>query len=40
MNDYEKLLDQAYKEVKQVDTSSQRFEIPKVLGHLEGKMQL
>jgi len=37
MNDYEKLLDQAYKEVKQVDTSSGRFEIPKIEGHIEGR---
>ena len=34
---YEKLLDQAYEKVKQVDSSSSRFEIPKVEGHFEGK---
>ncbi len=37
MTDYEKLLDDAYKKVKQVDTSSERFEIPKIEGHFEGK---
>jgi len=35
--EYEKLLDEAYLKVKQVDTSSQRFEIPKISGHFEGK---
>ncbi len=35
--DYEKLLEQAYKKVKQIDTSSERFEIPKIEGHFEGK---
>jgi len=37
MTDYEKLLNQAYKEIKQVETSSDRFEIPKIKGHFEGK---
>ena len=37
MESYEKLLDQAYEKVKQIDTSSDRFEIPKVEGHFEGK---
>jgi len=37
MISYEKLLDEAYKKVKQVDTSSDRFEIPKVEGHFEGR---
>jgi len=37
MTDYEKLLEQAYEKVKQVDNSSKRFEIPKVEGHFEGK---
>ena len=37
MTDYEKLLEQAYKKVKQIDTSSERFEIPKVQGHFEGR---
>ncbi len=37
MKDYEKLLSEAYKKVKPVKTSSQRFEIPKVTGRIEGK---
>ena len=37
MTDYDKLLDQAYKDVKQIDTSSGRFEIPKIEGHVEGR---
>ena len=37
MTNYEKLLEQAYKKVKQIDTSSERFEIPKIEGHFEGK---
>ena len=37
MENYEKLLEKAYKEVKQVDTKSGRFEIPRVEGHFEGK---
>ena len=36
MENYEKLLDEAYSKVKQV-VSSERFEIPKVKGHFEGK---
>jgi translation initiation factor 2 subunit 2 len=35
-NDYEKLLDEAYKEVKPIEHSGERFEIPKVQGHAEG----
>ena len=34
---YEELLDKAYSEVKQVDSNGERFEIPKVQGHFEGK---
>ena len=34
---YTKLLDEAYKKVKKIDISSNRFEIPKVEGHFEGK---
>ena len=34
---YEKLLDEAYKKVKQINTSSERFEIPKIAGHFEGR---
>lgn len=37
METYEKLLEKAYKEVKVVSASSDRFEIPKVEGKLEGK---
>ena len=37
MTEYEKLLEQAYKKIKKVDTSSSRFEIPKIEGHIEGK---
>lgn len=37
MNDYEKLLDEAYKNVKQISNDSDRFEIPKVEGYFEGK---
>jgi translation initiation factor 2 subunit 2 len=37
MTDYESLLNEAYKKVKQVDTASERFEIPKVQGHFAGK---
>jgi translation initiation factor 2 subunit 2 len=37
MEDYEKLLDEAYKKVKSVESSGERFEIPKVEGHFEGK---
>jgi translation initiation factor 2 subunit 2 len=36
MENYEKLLDKAYENVKQIN-SSERFEIPKVQGHFEGK---
>ena len=34
--EYEKMLDKLYKEVKPLETSSERFEIPKVKGHIEG----
>ncbi len=37
MTTYEELLEQAYKEVKNVNTSGSRFEIPKIEGHFEGK---
>ena len=37
MTDYEKLLDQAYENVKQVSISSDRFEIPKIEGRFEGR---
>ena len=37
MTDYENMLEQAYKKVKQIETSGDRFEIPKIEGHFEGK---
>lgn len=37
METYEKLLEQAYKKVKVIDKSSERFEIPKVEGQVSGK---
>ena len=37
MTDYKKLLDSAYKEVKLVKGDGERFEIPKITGHFEGK---
>lgn len=37
MENYEKLLEKAYKEVKVVKTGGERFEIPKVNGRVEGK---
>lgn len=37
MDNYEKLLEQAYSKIKKVETSKDRFEIPKIEGHIEGK---
>ncbi len=37
MQNYEKLLEEAYKKVKQISTSGERFVIPKIEGHFEGK---
>jgi translation initiation factor 2 subunit 2 len=37
MENYEKLLDEAYSKIKKPETSGERFEIPKIEGHLEGK---
>jgi len=37
MEDYEKLLEEAYDKVKKSENSGERFEIPKVEGHFEGK---
>lgn len=34
---YEKLLEKAYREIKQVENSGNRFEIPKIEGYFEGK---
>lgn len=36
MEDYEKLLEQAHKNLKPIEHSKERFEIPKVEGHHEG----
>ena len=36
MESYEKLLNSAYKEVKPIEHSGERFEVPKVQGHAEG----
>ncbi|MCK4650355.1 hypothetical protein KAT36_03935 [Candidatus Pacearchaeota archaeon] len=33
----EKLLEEAYQKVKQINVSSDRFKIPKVQGHFEGR---
>ena len=35
--EYEKLLQEAYEKVKKVESSRDRFEIPKIQGHHEGK---
>ena len=37
MTDYEKLLNRAYSEVKEVKSTGERFEIPKIKGHFQGK---
>ncbi|MEK6894167.1 MAG: translation initiation factor IF-2 subunit beta [Nanoarchaeota archaeon] len=37
MDSYEQMLDSAYKKIKVVQTSSDRFEIPKVKGQVSGK---
>jgi translation initiation factor 2 subunit 2 len=37
MEDYEKLLNEAYGKVKKSEDNGERFEIPKVEGHFEGK---
>lgn len=37
METYEQMLDAAYKKIKVVETSSDRFEIPKVKGQVAGK---
>jgi translation initiation factor 2 subunit 2 len=36
-NNYEKLLSEAYGKVKVVEGSGERFEMPKIEGHFEGK---
>lgn len=35
--DYEELLNDAYKKIKPISGSGERFEIPKIVGHFEGK---
>ena len=35
--DYEQLLNEAYGKVKKAETSGDRFEIPKIEGHFEGR---
>jgi len=35
--EYEKLLDKAYEKVKKIESNSNRFKIPKIEGHFEGK---
>ncbi len=37
MDNYEKLLEQAYGKVKKVDVAKERFAVPKIEGHIEGK---
>lgn len=35
--EYEKLLEEAYKSIKKPESSTDRFEIPKAKGHIEGR---
>jgi translation initiation factor 2 subunit 2 len=37
MENYEQLLEDAYSRIKKVESNGDRFEIPKVQGHFEGK---
>ena len=37
METYEKLLEEAYSKIKKAEGNLERFEIPKVEGHFEGK---
>jgi len=37
METYEQMLNEAYKKIKPIGDSKERFEIPKVEGHFEGK---
>jgi len=37
MTDYEKLLEEAHKKIKKIEGNGERFEIPKIKGHFEGK---
>ena len=36
MDEYEKMLDSAYKDLPELDKKQERFEIPKVRGHIQG----
>ena len=37
MTNYEELLEEAHKKIKKIDSTGNRFEIPKIEGHFEGK---
>jgi translation initiation factor 2 subunit 2 len=37
MEDYEQMLEEAYSKIKKTDSNGERFEIPKIEGHFEGK---
>ncbi len=37
MTEYEKLLEEAYGKIKQIEGSGERFEIPGIQGHFQGK---
>lgn len=37
MDEYKKILDEAYSKIKKVESKNDRFEIPKIEGHFEGK---
>lgn len=37
MTNYEKMLEEAYGKIKNVESSTHRFEIPKAEGHFEGR---
>ncbi len=37
MESYEKLLEEAYKKIKPIEGKNERFEIPVIEGHFEGK---
>jgi len=37
MENYEQLLNEAYKKIKPVETKIERFEVPKIEGHFQGR---
>ena len=37
MTNYEELLEEAHKNIKKIDSNGNRFEIPKIEGHFEGR---